>query len=155
VYCLKIIPPLLVNIGAQCASELAKGNRTERQTQKVLEAQEEANYAAFVAQRRVSIFDDVITGSELAQVAISSLQRLVRAASASSIGIVIVPVLEFLEANGKWEDIMYSTLILRSITSASSVCDCNLFHFAVRDIIARRLWIKSVYIFITFQQFMR
>ncbi|KAI9183305.1 membrane anchoring protein efr3a [Blastocladiella emersonii ATCC 22665] len=142
-YAAKIVPPIMANIrpgapgsgsgaattaattgapanGSAPSSPPHSPQRTEAAAAAAAAARDDAEYAALQAQRRVSIYDDLVHDDELSHIALQSLQRLVRSATATTIANVILPVFGYLDANAKWADTPYTTLVMRAITAVSS-----------------------------------
>ncbi|KAI9222124.1 hypothetical protein BC828DRAFT_379273 [Blastocladiella britannica] len=83
-------------------------------------ARDDAEQAALAAQRRLSIFDDLIHENELSAIAVKALQRLARAATASAIAHIVIPIFAYLDAQSRWNNVEYATAVVRAVTAVST-----------------------------------
>ncbi|ORZ37850.1 hypothetical protein BCR44DRAFT_1026829 [Catenaria anguillulae PL171] len=142
-YVAKIIPPILANIKVRTpnspsasttsptsadptsASPPGPQQPSAHQSRTSLAADQaartdDAAYASFSRQRRLSIFDDLINDDELSMVALKALQKLARSATASAIAHVVLPVFAYLDSKGKWNEADWATLVVRAVVTVSS-----------------------------------
>ncbi|KNE57514.1 hypothetical protein AMAG_03220 [Allomyces macrogynus ATCC 38327] len=115
-YTSKLIPALLANLRAKSTTGTSPTSSPRTRA-----AAADDRYARLTAHRRMSVYDDLLGDDELAEIALTALQRLVRAATASAIAHVILPVFAFLDANAKWNEAPFVTLVLRSTIAVSSI----------------------------------
>ncbi|KAJ1497593.1 hypothetical protein HMI54_013502 [Coelomomyces lativittatus] len=85
-----------------------------------------------LSHHRPSIFDDVVNEDELTNISLTSLQRLIRNAHASSIAHVAVPLFDFLDEQDKWKDVEWTQLLMRKLNVVSNVKKSFIYLFLTR-----------------------